>query len=148
MSQQQFLDTLMSRKGQIVTVQTVRPLKVRKGMPEILKHSEFQCRVGVTYDNIGAVQEKRESGELPAENQGLPWGEWETFPYVIAHKGERYVRCTMLRNNFFRAPVFTVNGETISREDAERMALASEFRKDEDGPDVFNIKLSSVINVK
>ncbi len=148
MSSVDFLPVFMARKGQIVTVDTVRPLKVRKGMPEILKHSTFQCRVGVTYDNIGVVQEKRESGELPAENQGLPWGEWEIFPYVIAHKGEKYLRCTMLRNGFHRAPVFTVDGTEIPRDEAQRMALASEFADRDDGPDVFNIKLSSVRAVR
>jgi hypothetical protein len=148
MSQVNFLPVFLARKGQIVTVETVRPLKVRKGMPEILKHSTFQARVGVTYDNIGVVQEKRESGELPAENQGLPWGQWEIFPYVIAHKGEKYLRCTMLRNGFHRAPVFTVNGAEITRDEAQRMALASEFSDRDDGPDVFNIKLSSVRAVR
>jgi hypothetical protein len=44
--------------------------------------------------------------------------------------------------------VFTVNGAEITREDAQRMALASEFADRDDGPDVFNIKLSSVRAVR
>jgi hypothetical protein len=146
-AQQTFLDTLLTRKGQIVTVKTTRPVKVRKGMPAINKTSEFQCRVGVNYDNIATVKEGRTDGTLPAENAGLPWGEWEIFPYVIAHKGERYVRCTLLQNNFHRAPVFTLeDGSVIAKEDVIPMALASEFKEGNDNA-VFNIKLSSILDV-
>lgn len=147
-AQQTFLDTLLTRKGQIVTVKTTRPVKVRKGMPAINKTSEFQCRVGVNYDNIATVKEGRADGTLPAENAGLPWGEWEIFPYVIAHKGERYVRCTMLQNSFRRAPVFTLeDGTVIDKEQVIPMALASEFKEGDDNA-VFNIKLSSILEVK
>jgi hypothetical protein len=141
------LKTLLSRKGQIVTLVTERDCKVRKGMEPVRKHSEFQARVGVNYDNIKAVQEKRAEGVLPAENAGLPWGQWVEFPYVIEHKGEYYVRCTVVRNNFRKAPVYTVHGDVIEREMAQVMCLASEF-KDGDDNDVFNIKVSSIISVK
>lgn len=144
---QQYLDTLMSRKGQIVTLVTARPMKVRKGQDAITKTSEFQCRVGVNYDNIKAVQEKRAEGQLPAENAGLPWGEWVDFPYVIAHKGEYYVRCTILRNAFRKAPTFTRGGVEISKEEAQVACLASEFREGDDN-DVFNVKLSAIRSVK
>lgn len=144
---QGYLDTLMSRKGQIVTLVTTRAMKVRKGQEAIQKTSEFQARVGVNYDNIKAVQEKRAEGELPAENAGLPWGEWVDFPYVIAHKGEYYVRCTVVRNNFRKAPAFTRNGVEITREEAQAACLASEFREGDDN-DVFNVKLSAIRSVK
>lgn len=144
---QGFMDTLLSRRGQIVTVNTERPMKVRKGQDAITKRSEFQCRVGVNYDNIKAVQAKRESGELPAENQGLPWGEWALFPYVITHKGEYYVRCTMLRNGFRKAAEFIRNEQLISKEEAQIACLASEFREGDDN-EVFNIKVSSIRAVR
>lgn len=144
---QQYLDTLMSRKGQIVTLVTARPMKVRKGQDAITKTSEFQCRVGVNYDNIKAVQEKRAEGQLPAENAGLPWGEWVDFPYVIAHKGEYYVRCTILRNAHRKSPSFTRGGVEISRDEAQVACLASEFREGDDN-DVFNVKLSAIRSVK
>lgn len=142
-----FLKLLMSRKGQIVTLVTERPMKVRKNQLPITKRSEFQCRVGVNYDNIKNVKEKREIGELPAENAGLPWGEWVEFPYVIGHKGELYVRCTALNNDFYREPVYTQQGEAISRETAQTQCLASEFSNRSDN-EVFNIKLSSLLSVK
>lgn len=144
---QTWLDTLTSRKGQIVTINTTRRMKVRKGQDPINKSSEFQCRVGVTYDNIQAVKDKRADGTLPKENQGLPWGEWVDFPYFIAHKGEYYVRCTVLRNAFRKAPSFTRGGIEISKEEAQIACLASEFSGGDDN-DVFNIKVSSITAVK
>lgn len=144
-----FLSYLMSRKGQIVTVETMRPVKMRKGQPAVNKSSEFQCRVGVAYDNIGRVIEGRENGTLPAENAGLPWGEWLEFPYTIGHKGETYVRCTVIRNGFSRAPVFTLaDGTVIERDTVKAGALASEFAERNDDQTVFNIKVSSIRRVK
>jgi len=143
----QHLQTLLSRKGQIVTLVTERDCKTRKGMEPVRKHSEFQARVGVNYDNIKAVQEKRAEGQLPAENAGLPWGQWVEFPYVIEHKGEYYVRCTVLRNAHRKAPVYTVHGDVIDKDMAKTMCLASEFSDGGDN-DVFNVKVSSIISVK
>ena len=147
-TQTQMLELLMSRKGQIVTVKTQRPVKMKRGQPEVFKASEFQCRVGVNYDNIAVVKEGRATGELPAENAGLPWGEWLEFPYTIGHKGETYVRCTLLNNAFRRAPVFTLaDGTVVDRETVKAGALASEFRDGDDSV-VFNIKVSSLVEVK
>lgn len=144
---QAMLDTLLSRKGQIVTMLTERDCKVRKGRDPIRKRSEFQCRVGVNYDNIATVIQGRANGEKPAENQGLPWGEWALFPYIITHKGEYYFRCTTLNNAFRKAPIYTRNGQVISKEEAQLDCLASEF-SDSDQGEVFNIKVSSLIEVK
>ena len=145
---EQMLELLMSRKGQIVTVTTTRPVKMRKGQPEVTKTSQFQCRVGVNYDNIASVKEGRANGELPAENAGLPWGEWLEFPYTIGHKGETYVRCTMLNNGFRRAPVFALaDGTEVDKDTVRQGALASEFREGDDNA-VFNIKVGSLVEVK
>lgn len=144
---QMYLKLLMSRKGQIVTLVTERNMKVRKNQQPIRKLSEFQCRVGVNYDNIKAVKEKRETGELPEKNAGLPWGEWVEFPYVISHKGELYIRCTAIKNDFVREPVYTQNGDTITKLQAQAQCLASEFSERSDN-EVFNIKLSSLLSVK
>jgi hypothetical protein len=66
---------------------------------------------------------------------------------VIHHKGEYYVRCTVLRNGFRRTPTYTSMGQEITREAAQIACLASEF-KDGDDNEVFNIKISSIRSVK
>lgn len=144
---QQYLTTLLSRKGQIVTIETERKMKTRKGQPEIIKHSEFQCRAGVNYDNIQAVKDGRADGSKPAENAGLPWGEWVAFPYIIEHKGEFYFRCTTVNNGFRCSPRYTIGGVEITKEEAEARCVASEFR-DGDASEVFNIRVSSIRSVR
>ncbi len=141
------VQSILALKGQFVRFKTSRPLKVRKGQDAIVKVSEFTARVGVDYDNIKAVVEKREANILPAENQGLPWGEWLIFPHLIAHKGCHYLRCTAVNGNASCVPTvqFLRNGQPITREEAQAAALASEFR--EDDRDVFTIKVESILEV-
>ena len=80
-------------KGANIIIEWNRDAKTRKGVTEqITKQVRMVGRIGIEYDNIGVVQEKRATGELPTENQGLPWGEFEVYPYLIAHKDKKYVR--------------------------------------------------------
>ena len=146
---QNTLQTLLSRKGQYVTLSTRRPVKMRKGQPEVFKLSTYTVRVGVNYDNIKAVQIKRADGTLPAENAGLPWGEWVDFPYTIAHKGEMYLRCTMAHNTAHKATTAyqLADGSAIDPVDVRVMALASEFKEGGSDNDVFNIKVSSITQI-
>jgi hypothetical protein len=138
---------LMALKGQFASLRTVRPLKVRKGKAEILKDSTFTCRIGVNYDNIAAVKEGRADGSLPSENAGLPWGEWRVFPYVIAHKGAHYFRCTAVHNdNAIPTVRYTRNGVKITREEAQADALASEFENKEER-EVFTVKVESITEI-
>jgi hypothetical protein len=138
---------LLALKGQFVAMRTIRSLKVKKGCAEILKDSTFTCRVGVNYDNIANVQEKRESGELPAENAGLPWGEWFLFPHIIAHKGNHYFRCTAVHNdNQIPKVIYTRNGVVITKEEAKADSYASEFG-DREERDVFTVKIESILEV-
>ena len=148
MNKDQMLALLMTRKGQIVTVKTERPVKMKKNQPAYTKTSEFQCRVGVNYDNIAVVKEGRADGTLPAENAGLPYGEWLEFPYTIAHKGDIHIRCTMLKNNFRKSAVFMLDGVVVDKEVVQAGALASEFKESTGDNAVFNIKLSNLLEVK
>jgi len=136
---------LVHMKGTIVSMVTVKACKVRKGEQAITKQSEFNCRMGVNYDNMAAVQEKREDGTLPAVNAGLPWGEWAIFPHLIHHKGTFYIRCTTLAGNSRKATYFRGNAE-ISSDEAKLTCLASELPKhDEDVTlDVFTVKVESI----
>lgn len=139
------VQSLLDMKGTIATLKTVRIMKVRKGRDEILKQSTFQCRLGVNYDNIAAVQEKRENGTLPAENAGLPWGEWIQFPHLIGHKGNHYMRCTTVNSGFIPKVCFYQNGQEITKEQAQADCLASEFAEKDN--EVFTIKVESIIEV-
>lgn len=139
---------LLALKGQFASLCTERPLKVKKGKIEIMKRSTFVCRVGVNYDNIATVKEDRANGDLPAENAGLPWGSWVPglFPYVIAHKGCHYFRCTSVKNDSSIPKVsYTRNGVEISKDEAKADALASEFY--EKDSEVFTVKVESILEI-
>jgi hypothetical protein len=139
---------LLTRKGQIVTLKTVRELKMKKGAAVVSKISRFQARIGCNYDNLAAVKEKRADGTLPSENQGLPWGEWLVPNYVIEHKGKLYFRCTAVHNDASvkEATFVDSNGNVISKEVALQDALASE-RVEREELDVFNIVVDNIVEV-
>lgn len=142
------INELLNKKGQFVSFKTERNLKVKKNQTPIVKVSEFIARIGVDYDNMQSVKTKRENGELPEENQGLAWGEWVKFPYLIAHKDQFYLRCSTTKNSHQKGKVkYYRNGVEISKEEAKAASLASEFYDKED-QDVFNIKVSSIIEAK
>lgn len=153
------LETFLSRKGQIVSVHWARPMKSPKGSTVVVeKHVATQARAGVNYDNMGAVQEKRASGELPAENAGLPWGRWANvagvslFPHVIAHtpKGadneKHYLRFATLPGAKCETKYFA-NGREISAAEARTLTLASEWRDDDKPLDVYTVSAENVISI-
>ena len=137
------METLLTRKGQIATVTTRRPLKMRKGAVAVEKVSTYQVRLGVNYDKIKSVIEKREDGELPSENAGLPWGEWVTFPVLLKHNNILYVRCTTIESKMRVAPKYYRDGAEVAEEVVKPEALASEFA-DKGKLDIFNIRLDSI----
>lgn len=134
------------KKGVFSVVEMEKTLKTKKGFEPIVKKSAFQVQLGVEYDAKKSVQEKRAEGLLPAENAGLPWGEWMLYPYVIAHKGEQYLRVSLFNGTFKPTASFWQNGVEITREQAKLACYASEF-KDHDGTDCFSIKASNIVRV-
>jgi hypothetical protein len=141
------VQALFALKGQFVRMKSARLLKVRKGQAEIVKESEYTCRVGVDYDNIQSVKDGRADGSKPEENAGRPWGEWVLFPFIASHKGNYYFRCTSVRNNPMCVPSvrFLRDGVEITREEAQVAALASEFYEKEN--EVFEVKIESILDV-
>lgn len=80
-------------KGAFASIAWERACKVRKGVTvKVTKRTQGVVRVGVSYDNVGDVREGRANGALPAENAGLPFGEWEIQDLTILHNEARYYR--------------------------------------------------------
>lgn len=117
----------LSKTGQFTGFLWVRPVKTRKGVSAVITKT-VRCvgRVGLSYDNRAAVQDARASGELPAVNAGLPWGEWLVFPTLIQHKGNIYVRVYPVPG---RAPkvIYKMDGRIVKKSDIVSLCLASEF---------------------
>lgn len=136
---------LLNLKGQIVTMQIGREMKMRKGYAPIYKFSHIQCRVGVNYDNIANVIAKREDGTLPAENAGRAWGKYVVFPYVVEHKGQLYFHFSTIKTSFNSEVNYVRNGKMVSIEDAKVACLASEFA--EKDLDCFDLKVESILSI-
>ena len=68
-------------------VSVVKPAAAHKEV-QLLKRTVATIRTGVDFANL-EVNADRETGSLP-------WGEWQVFPYLIAHKGGEYARLYVL----------------------------------------------------
>jgi len=139
------IENIIMKNGQIATITTKRAMKVKKGQPMVEKESTFQCRLGINYDNLSSVIVKRESGELPEENQGLRYGKWFKFPFLIEFRDELQLRCNSFKSSVPKETIYRVNGVEIDADEAKSYCLASEFRNTIG--DVFNIKLSSIVRL-
>lgn len=145
MDSPKYLGLIMGHpKGAFMRLKVRRPLKMKKGQPTFFKEWVAVVRPGIDYDNIGTVQEKRETGELPAENAGLPYGQWFQFPYVIEHKGKFQYRFTRTRH--CHTIYLDENGNQVDKDTALSGALASE-KGGGDSP-VFNIPEESILEIQ
>jgi len=131
-------------KGCNIILEWTRPCKTRKGVTDsITKHVRMVGRMGIEYDNINDVQEKREEGTLPAINAGLPWGQWMEYPYLIEHKGNVYLRLyfgTSVLN--FPKTTFFRNGLEVAKGEIAPLLLASELAE-KDG-DCFTCNIANI----
>ena len=128
---QKTFDILKYQKGSFISVELERPAKVLKGVTQaIVKQTKMVARLGINYDNMQQTQDKRESGEAPAQNAGLPWGEWDVYPYVIKHKGEKYLR--MYADKHQVKTTYLVNGIETPKNELKSILQSSEFKAIDD----------------
>lgn len=134
-----------NKKGTFVPMVWERPVKVKKAFQnEILtKRSSGLVRLGIDYDHMQAVQVKRTTGELPSQNAGLQWGQWEMFPYIIEHKGNKYLRCSPVPKTRIKTEYF-LNGRNVEYAEIENMLLASEKTSTE-SLDTFSINVNHIL---
>jgi hypothetical protein len=141
------IEKFLSLKGQSLSLKYKRPLKTYKklGPINLVKEVSMVCRAGCEYDNIKAVQEKRESGELPQENAGLPYGKWVVYKYLIEHNGGLQLRFSKFGNNPAKTR-YLLDGKEISEKEATLLATANEFGPDD--RETWNIKRENIVEIK
>lgn len=125
MTQAEIIERIKSRKGQFSRVVWRRPAHTRKGSPSIVKETSVIVRCGIEYDNTQGVKAGRSNGTLPAENAGLQWGEWEEYPWLIAHKGKRYVRLYPVQNSVPQV-IWSMDGVVVKKSEIESYLLSKE----------------------
>lgn len=142
------LDQLKSHKGQNQKLVYRKVLKCRKGIDHIVeKRVETVCRAGIDFERILKVQMERETGDRPETNQGLKYGEWSDFPYLIMHNNIPYVRIYKANMDFKPKTQYFLDGKETTKEEVESLCLASEFPKNKEPSIVFNIKASNIISI-
>lgn len=118
-----------SKKGTFMKLSVKRPMKMKKGQPQLYKCWSATVRAGVDYENISVVKEARADGSLPEENTGLKGDQqWHTFPYVI-QKGDGSFDYRFTRTGCSKpdSAILDANGNKVDRELAKEMAYSSEF---------------------
>ena len=150
MNIEDILEKLSNKSGQNINACWSRRLKTRKNVLDTVeKITCCKVRTGIKYDNQLIVKMRREIGERPEKNQGLPWGEWVQFPYHITHNGRDYIRLYPASDKFAeRSYVPTVeyylNGNKVSKNDIEPLCLASEFSSGK--ADCFTVKAENIVS--
>ncbi len=133
-------------KGSNLSAMFGKTLKTRKGVEnKVEKISRLVVSSGKTYDNQAVVKEGREDGTLPAENAGLPWGDWVEFPYHISHKGTDYVRFYSASGLSFEPKVeYFLDGVQVDKATIQPLCLASEFPNRQEAPLAMTVKAENV----
>lgn len=121
----------------------------------IKKFTEMTCRLGVDYDNIESVIEKKEQrlaeGYIPQQREN-------NYHWIIKNKiahndktGLDYLRITTIPNNNSHIKYYELNDNgnksIITEEEVKKYAIASYWNKSSDPVEVFNVKLDNVFKI-
>lgn len=136
------------QNGSFRSMMWEKALPVKKSFSNqvVTKRSVGTVRFGIEYDHMKSVQEKRSNGTLPEQNSGLSWGQWKRYPYFIEHKGNTYLRCSVVPNNAIKTEYF-LNGIKTTKEVIQNMCLKSAFSNHEK-MDVFNVNIDNILYIK
>ena len=158
------LEKFMSIKGQFCKVEwesTKKPAAAHKGLV-LVKRSSGVFRAGINFSKLGAVIDGIRDGER-GEVQKLPWGQWKSFPYIIEHKDNEYVRLyppaktitledgTPKRVSDWSAARMTVSyfvdGQPVTKEEFNKFLTPSDANNDGDLPDCFTVKAENLLSL-
>jgi hypothetical protein len=140
------INAFLAAAGQFASVtfkSNPKPAAAFKGVT-LEKVTTGVFRSGVNFANLSSTKEGIANGER-GEVQPLAWGEWVQFPFVIAHKGERFLRLTTVAGVKSKS-VFKVNGVEVSRDEFEQFLVPSARSDAKAATEVFNIKESNLVS--
>lgn len=145
----QKIQNLFALRGQFVSIKSCRPAKVRKSVTDTIeKESVFTARVGIAYENIGAVKELRDIG---IEAQPRKWGAYVPgfYPYLIEHNSSYYFHFTTVNGNNNCVPKvrWLRNGVEISEDDAREYCTSAEFPKNKEERNCFDMNVDHIIAI-
>jgi len=118
---------IMEKKGQFCHLSYKRPLKFRKEFEESnygYKQVEGTFRLGIDYEELGVVQEKREQGITAS---GLKGKQWQKFPWFLEGANNTLLLRVYTARNTKSTTTFVLNGKEVSVEELEPFCLKSEL---------------------
>jgi hypothetical protein len=140
------INAFLSASGQFASVtfkSNPKPAAEFKGVV-LEKVTKGVFRSGVNFANLGSTKAEFASGER-TEVQPLAWGEWDNFPFVIKHKGERFLRLTTVNGAKSKSQFF-VNGTEVARNEFESFLVPSARSSAKAPTEVFNIKEANLVS--
>ena len=149
MTKEQFLNKIAkNKKGTFTKVCFERPVKTLKKFGElnITKRTQGSVRFGVEYDNMKSVILKRENGILPKENNGLRYGEWLLYPYLIEYNNQIYVRMTLSDGTKLKSEYY-LNNIKVDKESITQYLTSSELTPSKK-TDIISVKIENIIDIK
>lgn len=145
METSKIVNLLQSHKGQIFRACWRRKLRTKKDVAaKIEKITETSVRSGVNFDKMSRVQMKRETGDLPEKNQGLPFGEWVVQDILIRHKNQDYVRLYPTFSNVRPHIKYLMDGKETTLDKIKDLCLASETKERNEEFLCFTLKIDSL----
>ena len=129
---------------------TLACLKTSGCQDTIVKSTRMVGRIGIDYDNQKAVQAKRDSGELPAENAGLNGMEWIEPPYLLRSlkSGRTLLRLYCGTSDKIHPEVhFFRNGVEVARESLNGSVASTDWKPSEEKPDCFSCHTDDIVRI-
>ena len=148
----------LNQAGAFNRVRWQRAVKTRKGIAHVIEKRVSACvATGVDYAHRKSIKEAIANGER-GPVQPLPWGEWDTFPYVIRHTNKQgeyreYIRLyppTTAQANVFDFGLtaeYLLDGNIVDKATIAPMVLASELQSPDLAPECLTVKSEDVYEV-
>lgn len=137
------------RNGAYINISYVSDLTPNKDNQEhkIQKLITSVIRLGVAYSHINDESIKERQNDN-AEHK-LPWGVWdEECPYIINHKGNSYLRCTISNSPYHHHIVeYLLDGVKVTKEDIANIVRESELKSSNKKLLIFNVNIKNIISL-
>lgn len=140
----QEFEKFFDNKGNFISVEFESPKKPAAAHKDktLVKKAKGVFRAGIDFSNLKEVKEGIANGER-GEVQGLKWGSWLKFPYLIEHNGEVYVRLYPTANCKIEVE-YNVNGEKTTKEVFNSFLRPSDIAESGEVPQCLTIKASNI----
>ena len=117
---------------------------------KIEKIVETTVRVGVSYSNLSAVKERRETETKPTGPSHVQWWRWsDGYRNIIKEKisdpSQKYVTLATVPKRGNTMVYWYIDGRPVSEEEVRAITIPSYWNKP--NLDVFDVKLENLISV-